>query len=401
MAANAQITIEPFCGAENENFREFEQLFRGIIGVAAVPGGQQVTFLQLHLRDAALRFFQTLDAATRANIDLTLAALGDHFCNVQLQEVHILKLEQQKFDSKKDTPENFLVTLQTKAQRAYPVPDLPAVAPFALAGLDPGPASAEQTRFDSETATRAARLQAAEDHKNEQVKRIFIKAMPGWLRSKIMEQPPTTPVQDLCTFARQQMTIREMCRKEDYPEDGFNEVSPCLSENLINALSKLTANQENMDRQLKNMDERIQAKSSPIDTNTIESKNQFQSTNQPRPFAFNSQFRSFTAFTGSFRTSLPNRSRLIRPNFPLRGPSSRGFQPRFNQPYQPRDYQYRQNFQSETRLPAMPYIPVTQASKAICYICRYPNHTASQCYRGGRGNSRGTSFPFQRKPKNF
>ena len=101
MAVKTQIKIEPFCGAEKEKFREFEQLFRGLIGVAAVPAGQQVNFLQLHLRDAALPFFQTLDAATGANVDLTLAALRDHFCNMQLQELHILKIEQQKFDLKK------------------------------------------------------------------------------------------------------------------------------------------------------------------------------------------------------------------------------------------------------------------------------------------------------------
>ena len=44
MAPNAQITIEPFCGEENENVWEFEQLFRGIIGVAAVSVGQQADF---------------------------------------------------------------------------------------------------------------------------------------------------------------------------------------------------------------------------------------------------------------------------------------------------------------------------------------------------------------------
>ena len=114
MAANSQITIEPYNGTENENFREFEQLLRGIIGVAAVPGAQQPNFLQLHLRDAALRFFLTLPAATRANVENCLDALRIHFCNVQLQEVHLLKLEQQKFDPKNDTSENFLVTCRQK-----------------------------------------------------------------------------------------------------------------------------------------------------------------------------------------------------------------------------------------------------------------------------------------------
>ena len=46
--------------------------------------------------------------------------------------------------------------------------------------------------------------------------------MPGWLRSKLMEQPPAATVQEFFSLARKQMTIREMCRNEDYPEDGFN-----------------------------------------------------------------------------------------------------------------------------------------------------------------------------------
>ena len=228
----------------------------------------------------------------------------------------------QKFDSKRDTPENFLVTFKTKAQRAYTAPDLAEVAPLSLARPDPAPAASGQLRFDSETATRAHCLQADEDHKNVQVKGIFIKAVPGWLMSKIMEHLPRTPVHNLCTFARQQMTIREMRQKEDYQENAFNEVSPCLSENLIKALSKLTANQENMERQIKNMDKNIQAKSSSIDTNKIENNNQLQNINQPRPFTYNSQFLSTTPFNGSCRTSFPNRGKLIRPIFSPRGSSS-------------------------------------------------------------------------------
>ena len=42
----------------------------------------------------------------------------------------MLKLEQEKFDPKKDTPENFLVNLQRKTIRAYPTPNLSAVEPL-------------------------------------------------------------------------------------------------------------------------------------------------------------------------------------------------------------------------------------------------------------------------------
>ena len=85
MAANAQITVEPYSGSEKESFRQFEQLFRGFSGVAGIAAGQQANFLQLHLRDAALRYFQTLPALTRADVDLSLTALRDHFCNQDLQ----------------------------------------------------------------------------------------------------------------------------------------------------------------------------------------------------------------------------------------------------------------------------------------------------------------------------
>ena len=40
MAANAQITVEPYSGARHQSFRQFEHLFRGLIGVAAIPANQ-------------------------------------------------------------------------------------------------------------------------------------------------------------------------------------------------------------------------------------------------------------------------------------------------------------------------------------------------------------------------
>ena len=126
--AQPQLTPNPFSGSEKENFREFELLLRFILAVAALPANQQANFLQLHLRDAALRFFQNLPLATRKSLELSITALRDRFCNRQLQELHVLK--NMKFDSKTDTPENFLVTLQTKARKTYLEPDPPAVAPI-------------------------------------------------------------------------------------------------------------------------------------------------------------------------------------------------------------------------------------------------------------------------------
>ena len=393
MAANAQIKVEPYSGAENQIFRQFEHLFRGFIGVAAIPANQQSNFLQLHLRDAALRYFQTLLEATRNDLELSLTALRDHYANQDLQEVHVLKLEQLRFDPKTDSPENFLVNLQTKDQRAYPTPNLPAVAALALPGDGGAGDRAEHARFDGETAARAARLQAAEDNKNEQVKRIFIKAMPGWLRSKLMEQPPATLVTDLCTTARQQMTIRDMCRKDDYPEDGFNEINNTASENLINALSKLNQTQDSLDKKLQTIDDRITA--AQIETT------QRDVTHSPQQ-SFNRQGQ-FPAVPYTPRNNYA--SQLYQNSYRGNNPRGRSF---FNRNPRPRfantnaQVFYPRNFisQSQFRMPTSPYMPVTRSSVTFCYTCGYPNHRSSQCSQRGRTNNRGTSFPFNRQSKN-
>ena len=96
--AQAQINIEPYSGKDTENFPQFEQLFQGFIGVANITNNQRANFLQLHLRDAALWYFQNLSEATRLDVDLSLNALRDQFCNNQIREIHVLRLEQHKFD---------------------------------------------------------------------------------------------------------------------------------------------------------------------------------------------------------------------------------------------------------------------------------------------------------------
>ena len=87
-----------------------------------------------------------------------------------------------------------------------------------------------------------------------------------------------------------------MCRKEDYPEDGLNEASPFLSENLINALSELRQDQENIKRQLKNMDEKVQANSETIDTNAIKNNENFQNIKDQNP-SLNTHITALSSFT--------------------------------------------------------------------------------------------------------
>ena len=100
-----------------------------------------------------------------------------------------------------------MVTLQTKATEGYLDPDPPAVAP-----IDPHSADAavEPTRFDQDAARRTEIVRSAQEARSVQIRRQFIKNMPGWLRAKSPEQPENTTVEDLCIFARKQLPIHNI-----------------------------------------------------------------------------------------------------------------------------------------------------------------------------------------------
>ena len=148
--------------------------------------------------------------ATRQNLELSITALRDCFCNPQLQELHILALEYLKFDSKTDNPENFFVILQTQAMKAYPDPNHPAVAPIDEHAAD---AAAEQTRIDQDNARRAEIMRSAQEARSVQIRLQFIKNMPGWLRSELLKQPGNTAVEDLYIFARKQLSIHNLSNR--------------------------------------------------------------------------------------------------------------------------------------------------------------------------------------------
>ena len=406
--AQPQLTLSPYSGLEKENFREFEQLLRSILAVAAIPANQQANFLQLHLRDAALRYFLTLPDATRQDLTLYLNALKDHFCNPQLQELHVLKLENLKFDPKTDNPENFLVTLQTKALKAYPDPDPPAVAPINGAAVD---AAAEQTRFDSETARRAEIIRSAQEARAIQIKRQFIKNMPGWLRAKLLEQPETTSVEDLCIFARKQLSIYNLCKMEDSPMDAFSEMGPTVTDTLVNALTKLSHSQEAMDNRLNEMSKKMEEQTNNITTKLQQTqKNQQQSQRGFNNYRgqnyrgnrgnFRGRSRGNNRGYGNFRQSWHNYGRTFNnqnsnenvqqqwTNLSTTNSAENGNQTFNTQP----------TFEVST--PDPNYMPYTQQSSRTCYNCGYPNHLAKDCTVARPPPNRGAQMPFNQNQKN-
>ena len=66
--------------------------------------------------------------------------------------------------------------------------------------------------------------------------------MPGWLRAKLLEQPENTTVEDLCIFARKQLSIHNLCKTDDSVMDAFSEMGPSVTDTLVFALTKLSRN---------------------------------------------------------------------------------------------------------------------------------------------------------------
>ena len=95
-----------------------------------------------------------------------------------------------RFDQKTDTPENFLVTLQNMAVRAYPDP-----TPNPVAAADPAlDAAAKRAIIARENEVNAENLFFAQTERANQIKRHFVKSMPSWLRAKLLEQPDNATV---------------------------------------------------------------------------------------------------------------------------------------------------------------------------------------------------------------
>ena len=62
--------------------------------------------------------------------------------------------------------------------------------------------------------------------------------MPNWLKPKLLERPDTDTIDQLCTLANQQIAIREMCNREEYFENGFNEITESNTDKMLNEPSE-------------------------------------------------------------------------------------------------------------------------------------------------------------------
>ena len=76
-----------------------EYLIRSVLAKTAITEKQQALFLPLHVRDAILRFFQTLPLATRKKLELPKTAYRHQFSNPQTQKLFVFEHETMKIDT--------------------------------------------------------------------------------------------------------------------------------------------------------------------------------------------------------------------------------------------------------------------------------------------------------------
>ena len=153
---------------------------------------------------------------------------------------------------------NFLVKLRTEANKAYPEPEI-VVAPAGAGNL-------KARRFEKQTAARDSAIQMSENRRNEQIKRFFIKSMPNWLKPKLLERADTGTFNQFCTLASQQIAIREMCKREEYFDDGFNETTESNTDKMLKAITVISNNQKELEQKL---EQRVAPKNKPSEQGPV------------------------------------------------------------------------------------------------------------------------------------
>ena len=189
MVVQAFLKITSFTGNSSENFDEFEQILRSGIVVGQVEAAHQPAFLKLNLSGGALRFYGSLAQATQDDLDLALTALRNRYNQTANAEFHRIRFQERKFDSTKESPEDYIVDLQRLALRAFPN----------IAAVGGNPA-----------VNRA-------DERTRRVKEAFIQGMPIKFKKKLLKEPPERTVDELGRTITKELWIKDTYPDESYP----------------------------------------------------------------------------------------------------------------------------------------------------------------------------------------
>ncbi len=120
MALQPLLIITSFSGSKIDIFDEFESLLQATILIGDVGDDAQASFLKFHLSGGASRFYSSLPNDTQTKLAAALTALRNRYDQAANPDIHQIRFNDCKFDSTKETPEDFIADLQRLALRAFP-----------------------------------------------------------------------------------------------------------------------------------------------------------------------------------------------------------------------------------------------------------------------------------------
>ena len=157
-------------------------------------------------------------------------------------------------------------------------------------------------------------------------KRFFIKSMPNWLKPKLLEQPDTGTIDKLCILGSQQIAISEMCNREEYIDDRFNEITESNTDKMLKAKTVISNNQ-------KELEQKLEQKATPNNEQSEQGPANIFTPHYPQQVYRQSNRQKFRP---QYQNYQPN-YRQYQPNFYLLQPNYRP-----QQQYAPRSNNYRE-----------------------------------------------------------
>ena len=121
----------------------------------------------------------------------------------------------------------------------------------------------DQQRVDREHRANENRRNFATMERDRHVIRLFKKAMPFFIRHKLLEEPENATFQDLCTKARQKLILRELCPEDDWSREGFNEMNNDNTDKFLNVITKMSENQTSLETKLNALTEKFNTQQLP------------------------------------------------------------------------------------------------------------------------------------------
>ena len=178
------------------------------------------------MQGGALNYFLESPTANKNTLNNALLSLENRCLSANRVELYKLKFQERKFNQSKATPEDFLTDITRLAKKAF-------------ADSGGNDYSAERTR---------------------RIRDAFLSGMHTHIRLKLLMQPETTTVNDLCASVSKRLTLISILPDEDAQATGFNSITDNISSSLATALNniatankKLASSQRELGRQMNKM----------------------------------------------------------------------------------------------------------------------------------------------------